>query len=244
MELKYILLFVMPFIGGLMALFSGHPDTKRLKLFLAFSGAFLFSITILEILPSLYTGPAGEGTGIYVLAGFFFQVLIEQFTRGIEHGHIHAEKDRKVPVMVILGLCIHSFIEGLPMGGGSFLSYEQRNSLIYGVALHEAPAAFSLIVLLRYSRPGSALLIMILLLYSCMSLLGIAWSNIMVNQLALPATMINKILALVIGTFLHISTTILFENSDNHGFGRIKLIAILAGVGLALLIINLHIILE
>jgi zinc and cadmium transporter len=240
MELSYLLLFIMPFIGGMVALWSVHPDTSKLKLFLGFSGSFLFSITILEILPSLYTGTAGNGTGIYVLAGFFFQVLIEQLTQGIEHGHIHRQRDQRIPLTVILGLCLHSFIEGIPMGKASFLSMEQRNSLVYGVALHEAPAAFSLIVLLRFTTVRKGFLFIVLVLYSLMSLFGLQVSNMMVNQLLLPPAMINKILALVIGTFLHISTTILFENSDNHSFGRRKLLAIFSGVALALLVLKLH----
>ena len=41
-------------------------------------------------------------------------------------------------------------------------------------------------------------------------------------------------MALVIGIFLHISTTILFESSEEHRFNYYKLITILLGAGLAL----------
>jgi hypothetical protein len=43
-------------------------------------------------------------------------------------------------------------------------------------------------------------------------------------------------MAFVIGTFLHISTTILFENSEQHHFSKKKLLAVLVGIGLATLI--------
>ena len=45
------------------------------------------------------------------------------------------------------------------------------------------------------------------------------------------------ILAVVVGMFLHISTTIIFESSENHKFNFIKLISLLVGVGLAMLAI-------
>jgi hypothetical protein len=45
------------------------------------------------------------------------------------------------------------------------------------------------------------------------------------------------ILAVVVGMFLHISTTIIFESSENHKFNFIKLISLLIGVGLAVIAI-------
>jgi hypothetical protein len=41
-----------------------------------------------------------------------------------------------------------------------------------------------------------------------------------------------KIMAIVIGIFLHISTTILFESSSNHRFNFMKMVVIVIG-GLA-----------
>ena len=40
------------------------------------------------------------------------------------------------------------------------------------------------------------------------------------------------LMAIVIGIFMHISTTILFEASDVHRFNFAKLLAIVAGTGL------------
>jgi zinc transporter ZupT len=44
------------------------------------------------------------------------------------------------------------------------------------------------------------------------------------------------ILAIVVGMFLHISTTIIFETSENHKFNFTKLVAILVGSGIAVFI--------
>jgi uncharacterized membrane protein YadS len=46
---------------------------------------------------------------------------------------------------------------------------------------------------------------------------------------------IHVVLAVVVGMFLHISTTIIFETSENHKFNLLKLISILIGCGLAML---------
>jgi hypothetical protein len=45
----------------------------------------------------------------------------------------------------------------------------------------------------------------------------------------------NRIMGVVVGIFLHISTTILFEAGPDHKFNRRKLIAVLLGVGISLI---------
>ena len=44
----------------------------------------------------------------------------------------------------------------------------------------------------------------------------------------------NRIMGVVIGIFLHISTTIMFESSSDHKFTVRKMIAVLLGIGIAL----------
>jgi len=50
----------------------------------------------------------------------------------------------------------------------------------------------------------------------------------------------RELMAFVIGIFMHISTTILFESSDIHRFNLAKLGAIIVGTGLAILSLSLH----
>ena len=44
----------------------------------------------------------------------------------------------------------------------------------------------------------------------------------------------DRIMGVVIGIFLHISTTILFESSVDHKFNLKKVVAVLLGVSIAL----------
>jgi hypothetical protein len=50
----------------------------------------------------------------------------------------------------------------------------------------------------------------------------------------------RELMAFVIGIFMHISTTILFESSDIHRFNLAKLGAIVVGTGLGFLSVMLH----
>jgi hypothetical protein len=50
----------------------------------------------------------------------------------------------------------------------------------------------------------------------------------------------RELMAIVIGIFMHISTTILFESSDIHRFNFAKLTAIIVGTGLGFISVVLH----
>jgi hypothetical protein len=45
----------------------------------------------------------------------------------------------------------------------------------------------------------------------------------------------DRMIAIVIGIFLHISTTILFESNNTHRFNLYKLFVIVCGAGVALI---------
>src|SRR5436190_2693704 len=93
MLLKILVLFLTPLLSGLLVYFLPKGKSTSFKLILVFAGSYLFSITVIHILPGLFRQPvASEYIGICVLAGFFLQQFLEYFTSGIEHGHMHAHE--------------------------------------------------------------------------------------------------------------------------------------------------------
>src|SRR5678809_125683 len=90
MLLKISVLFLTPLLAGLLIFFFNGIRTSTFKLVLVFAGGYLFAITVVHILPDLYlTGSEAGLIGLFVLAGFFLQQLLEYYTSGIEHGHLH-----------------------------------------------------------------------------------------------------------------------------------------------------------
>ena len=87
-SINNIILFLAALLGGLAVFLFKKENTKNLKLVLSFSGAYLFAITILHLMPDVYES-GNKYTGLFVLLGFSFQIILEQFSEGIEHGHIH-----------------------------------------------------------------------------------------------------------------------------------------------------------
>ncbi|MFW0716642.1 ZIP family metal transporter [Pedobacter sp. N23S346] len=228
---KFCVLFFCAFLGGATIFLVKSDKSKLLKLILSFSGAYLFAITVLHLIPDAFSGPDKREIGIFILVGFLLQVFLEQFSEGVEHGHIHKHHDGHIfPFGIMISLCLHAFLEGMP------LAKEQHNELIFGISLHHIPAAFALgsILLQNHFKKGS--IIIYLGVFAIMAPLGFYVSLGLSNgSIGGVEAYFNKIMGVVIGIFLHISTTILFESSADHKINLRKMIAVLLGIGVALI---------
>ena len=220
---------------------------RWLKPLLAFSGAYLFTLTVTHILPeALQLLPAHpERVGYWVLGGFFGQLLLEVLSQGVEHGHVHAEAAHgpgpttgaaRVPFLLLGALVVHSFLEGSILVHAPAVGPLSRNfyALVVGVALHHMPAAFALATLLRLRLGAFRRVWPGLLVFALASPAGIVFSNYVVLAELLRGGLYAALLGLVAGNFLHVSTTILFETSPEHRLNWPKLGATLGGLALAL----------
>ncbi|MBL4657743.1 MAG: ZIP family metal transporter [Flavobacteriales bacterium] len=223
--LQIMILFGSTLLGGLAVFLFNNPEESKLKLLISFSGSYLLAICLLHMIPEIFED-GEEGIGIYILAGFFLQVLLEFFSGGIEHGHVHVHKSNinVIPLALILSLCVHAFTEGMPLSGLE----EQRNTLILGIVLHKMPIAFVLMVFLTKAQLSKGKSVAVLLLFALMAPVGV-----LIGSSILEVVSMEKLLAIVVGIFLHVSTTILFESTDNHRFNIQKIIIIIFGASLA-----------
>jgi zinc transporter ZupT len=224
--------------GGLIVLFLERKNQQQLiKLSLAFSGGFLLAIAFTHFLPELYADNSFS-IGVWILMGFLVQLFLEYFSGGIEHGHIHVHGHRKIPYALLLSLSVHSFIEGIPLAGFGHESghdHHHHESLLLGILLHQLPVAIALMTLLRQSNLSLQKSWFLLGVFGLMTPMGMFLGWIMESNGEFAY--MDVLLAIVVGMFLHISTTIIFETSENHKFNLAKLTAILLGVGLSFCII-------
>jgi zinc transporter ZupT len=227
--------------GGLVGVVPAARTAQWLKPMLAFSGAYLFTLTVTHLLPeALELLPEHpHQVGYWVLAGFFGQLLLEVLSEGIEHGHVHApgaQERGRVPGLLLLALVVHSLLEGsiLVKGDGSGEVGRNFYAVVLGVALHHIPAAVALATLLRLRLGSFRRVWPWLALFALASPLGLVFSNYVVLKQLLGSGVYAALLGLVAGNFLHVSTTILFETSPEHRLNWPKLGATLGGLLLAL----------
>lgn len=211
----------LPFIAvvlGLLAAFVLKPQSKaRIKLLLAFSGAFLLSVVASEFLPEIYDG-SHRKTGMFLILGVFTQIVLEFFSKGAEHGHVHTRgTSNRLPIALFISLCIHAFLEGMPLQG--------TNSMVYGIAVHKLPIAFILTSFLLSSGLKKPIILAILLFFGAMSPLG----SLIAGQLDLASQYMIPIKAMVTGIVLHVSTTLILEASEAHKFNAAKIGVMILG---------------
>ena len=221
------LLFASVIAGAIVVEIFKPKKGRNIQLLLTFSGAYLLAISLLHLLPELFANNPTEKIGIFILGGFLIQILLEYFSQGIEHGHFH--KSNVIPFSVLISLCLHALLEGVPLGGD--LQEHTHNTLLYGIVLHKMPVAIVLMTFFLQSNMKKSRAYILLFLFAIMAPLGVYSGNIF-GALSLYH---NEILAIVIGIFLHISTTILFESTDGHRFSFTKIITIIVGTLLAIL---------
>lgn len=208
-------------VGSLIIFIWRPKELRTIKLLLAFSGAFLLGTTLTSLLPYVFAN-SGEHASYWILAGIITQIVLEQLSKGAEHGHFH-KSEKSIPMTIVTGLYLHAFIEGFPI--------HKHNDLLWAIIIHKLPIAMLLTLTIWQTNFNFSKKVMILIGFAFMTPLG---SYLNIYTIILQPYSVH-ITALVVGVLLHISTTILFESTENHKFNISKLLVIVIGVGLSIL---------
>jgi len=208
-------------ISFLIMLFAAWLRPRSFRLLLAFSGAFLLSLTVFELLPDVFEDQPGKEIGLFILIGIVFQIVLEFLSKGAEHGHMHFDAQEIIPGTVLLSLSLHAFLEGVPI--------QEDLQILYGIVVHKIPIALLLSAFLLQSGLSRLQAFIFMLVFATMTPLG----TYITQESDVFRGIAPYLQAMVIGMFLHISTVILFESSEGHTFNFRKILAILLGFGLA-----------
>jgi zinc and cadmium transporter len=187
-------------------------------------------VVVVHFLPELFED-GGADVGVFILAGFLMQIVLDFYSTGLEHGHFHSDRFRQhtFPVAAIAGLYVHAFFEGLPV---SLQSDEQSsNMLLIAIVLHKIPITIVLYSLLYTLHIKARNMWIAIILFALVSPLGTAVGQFVPGLHAVSV----YLTAFATGIFLHVSTTILFESSHNHKYNLAKLAVVALGMGLAYL---------
>ncbi|MFA5299583.1 MAG: ZIP family metal transporter, partial [Lutibacter sp.] len=164
--------------------------------------------------------------GLFILLGLLLQLVLDFFSKGAEHGHIHVEENINFPWALLISLNIHAFMEGIPLAHNL-----NHKHLLWAIVVHKIPISIILGTFFVNSKIFKTKAVLFLLLFSLMSPLG----SLTGEYFQILANYKTEITAIIIGIFLHISTIILFETSKDHKFNLLKFLAILVGMLVAYL---------
>lgn len=219
--MNYILPLLSVLLGYAIALLLKPKGKKNLKLLLAFSGSFLLSLTVIHLLPEIYESH-NHSVGIYIMIGILFQIILEFFSKGAEHGHVHGhDKMTHIPWALFISLCLHALLEGFPVG--------HHHDLALGIAIHHLPIAIILTTFFLNAELNKVALFLFMLTFAIMTPLG----TLVSDSFPVLNEYYTEITAVVVGILFHISSTIIFESSEGHKFNIAKISMIILGIGLA-----------
>jgi zinc and cadmium transporter len=233
--MDYLILLSSIALGAATVFWLHLSDPRRVKVLNAFTGAYLLSLVMLHLLPDLYAPEPGLVLkplviGAFILFGFFLQIALDAISMGIEHGHAHEIRGR-MAIGILAGLCMHAFVEALALGQSpehqTAHDLAAHHFLLVSVVVHNYPISIALLGMLLQSGMKRSSALACLGLFAVMGPVGMFISTH--TGLAVYS---RQLMAIVIGIFMHISTTILFESEDHHRFPTGKLVAV--GVGLLL----------
>ena len=254
-------LLLVAIAGGLIIEILGDKAMNNLPIILAFGGAYIMGLIFLHLVPEAFS--LSSIAGVFVLIGFLVQIFLEYISKGLEHGHVHHSGHGKVlkvlPWAAIVSLCIHAFLESMPLAEGAVAvsnaghhvqsmgrnhvhvhgSMAIGSALFIGLAIHKFPVALVLMGLMKSIGSSAIVRWGLLSMFGLMPLLGMYfYDSILHSSTSLPGgvgVFIAATQGLVIGILLHVATTVLFESGEGHHFNFKKLTFTLLGLGLAYL---------
>ena len=232
--IQYLLPVLAVSIGFIIVYFLKPSNQQNIKILLSFSGGFLLAITIFNLIPDVFgminhehihddlDASNTKRIGLFVIGGILFQIFLEYFSKGAEHGHMHSQnKETEFPWLLFSSLFIHAILEGFPV--------HKTHGLLTGIIIHKIPVAIILATFLLKSELSKVNSLIFMLLFAFATPLGTFISA----NFEIASEYYNEISAIVIGIFLHISTTILFESSEGHKYNIAKLLAIIGAITIA-----------
>ncbi len=193
---------------------------------LPFSAAVLLSICFIHIIPDTVED-LGHDSGLYILLGFILQLILEKYSHGIEHGHSHISANYSSAIFFGLGL--HALLEGVPLGY-HFRDEMVTHNITLGIGVHKFSEAFSLGIFLWQAKKSVARFVLLIVLFALVTPLSAVLFQYLGETYYFITSLLPHLVALSIGSFLWIATTIFYESEGKgHQLKGIKLLAIVLG---------------
>ena len=199
--------------GGLVV----YKWKRDLHPWLSLSGGILLGVAFLDLLPESITTASEHGVSvIHILSAtlisiLFFHLIDKLFSFHAHHEHAHEELPEHCDndthrethaYMRAGGFVIHSFLDGLAIGGGFAANFQLGVVVLIAVLLHDFSDGMSTVTILRHGLKSNAKSILpILILDALAPFLG----SLVGLSLAPNPSIIATLLAFFAGMFIFLS---------------------------------------
>jgi len=198
-----VVIFVFAMIGSILP-FIKKWRSDLLHLFIAFGAGVFLGAVFFHLLPDV---SASKDVFVFVLAGFLFVLLFEQFTakhHDVDCGPDCPHKHDVVGLSAFVGLTIHSLTEGFGLGVGALTNPALGLVIFIAIIAHKAVGSFSLATVLRLSSFSTKKSMTLLVIHALMTPIGALVAYKLISSLFGGASAVAT--ALAAGTFLYVAT--------------------------------------
>ena len=206
---------------------------RNTSYFMCFAAGVLISASFLHMIPKAFSlNPQGPA---WLLAGFFGMHLFNRFLTAFVCERDPRRKDYAIGLLPMLGIGLHSFIDGFVYSIAFTVSILTGALASVGMVLHEFPEGIVTYLLLReggMSERASAR--WALLAAALTTPLGMLVSWPVVSDIDPP--MLGALLSVSAGALVYVGATHLLPRAEQE-HKRYSLVALAGGVAVALVIV-------
>ena len=159
-------------------------------------------VVFFHMLPEAFNAKEAGAIPVMLLAGFLLVFLVERFLLTTGDGGV-AHEHKAIAVTALMGLTVHSIIEGFGLTMASSDSHF-IDLFFYSILSHKIPAAISLASLFLLARLSKKIVVLLLLLFSLATPAGALFSFPFFSLSG--STYVAYLTALTAGSLLYIAT--------------------------------------
>lgn len=220
-------------IGSLTVFIFKEPSKQFISIIMGFSAGVMILISFVELLATGIEASSFLIGHLFFFLGMVFMLLIDI---GISHKYEFEDKERnpnpkleKTSLLVMLGIFIHNFPEGMATFVGTLKSVELGIILAFAIALHNIPEGIAVAVPIYTSTKNSKKAFFWSFISGVSEPIGALIAGLVlfqfINDFVLGAT-----LAVVGGFMVYISLDELLPASRYSGFEHLSIIGIILGM--------------
>ena len=218
-------------LGGIIGSFVNVKSNKKLGFILEFAAGLMTAIICFDLIPEALKYADITVCLIGVFIGIVIMIICDEFIKKISSKKIKNNHLLKTGMIILVGLTLHNFPEGLAIGAGFEASNVLGLSLAIAIAIHDVPEGISIAVPLKEGGSKKKKVILLTALSGITTGIGAFFGAVIGN---ISEGLIGGSLALAAGAMLYIVACELIPESKSIYKGRFTSFGNILGIILGL----------
>ncbi|WHH57535.1 ZIP family metal transporter [Petroclostridium sp. X23] len=223
-------------IGGIGSFFLDRKGNRFMSFILEFSAGLMMAVVCFDLLPHAFELGGLEWTLIGIVFGVAVIVYLDNFIKTMKFGRklkVVNSRLLRVGMLMIIGVALHNFPEGVAIGSGFDASVKLGISLTFVIAVHNIPEGLAVALPMKAGGLGNLKVFIYTLCAGIPMGIG-AFIGAVLGEIS--QEVISICLGFAGGAMLYIVCGDLIPESKNMYKGRLSTIGNILGIILGIII--------